>query len=401
MAKFDVRELNYITCGKKQNTFNIGYCYTDDGHIAENIKDRPILSTLCTTTLFGDIGEYSTMSQKFNSNKCSFYDIDNKMIIHNLYDYSKSLLKTTAKKFSSDLVRTDNIDMFLPPLSSDFINFCQFDGYAYGLTEMTDKCPVILSTIFNNLGNFDITYHYNLTNDNIGTFLYPKPNEVMTSFNEMSSYDDLILNAGELSNSTISTIFNVKRDLLNIMHNYIVELPESKIVNEYWKGYIQCDMMIGKNHLDYSYTMNMDDLHNLNECREYCNINVCGDQLYMTYRDNIDYKASIEEAVSEGISTDEYDSTIYKVKMTPHRRPYGYQHIEVINSWNRWDGSSNAKHKSSMFSLRLIDTGLNESTINEEAKLKLRENIQKNVRSIIENITPANCQLFNIYFEGK
>ena len=62
MAKFDIHELNYITCGKKQNTFNITYCYTDDGHIAASMPKRPILSTLQTTTLFGDIGEYSTMA---------------------------------------------------------------------------------------------------------------------------------------------------------------------------------------------------------------------------------------------------------------------------------------------------------------------------------------------------
>ena len=92
----------------------------------------------------------------------------------------------------------------------------------------------------------------------------------------MSSYDDVILNSMDLSNFAISTIFNVKRNLKNVQHNYIVEIPEGRINNEYTKGYIQCDMMVGKNHLDYSYTMNTDELYNLSLCREYCNINVCG-----------------------------------------------------------------------------------------------------------------------------
>ena len=405
MAKFDVRELNYITCGKKQNTFNIGYSYTDDGHIGDDIQNRPILSTLRTTTFFGDIGEYSTMSQKFNSNKCSFYDIDNKMIVHNLYDTTKSLLKTTAKKYSSNLLaKRENIDMFAPPMSSDFINICQFENYAYGLTKMTNKAPVILSVVMNNRSNFDFTYHCSLSNDTIGTFLCPKPEEVWSTFNHITSYDELILNAGqELSNTIISTIFNVKRDLKNIQHNYVIEIPESKMYNEYYKGYIQCDMMVAKNHLDYSYSMNMDEMFNLSSCREYCDINVCGNQLYMTYRDNLDYKSDAYGGVTY-VDVDEdtgYDKSISVYNMTPVRKPYGYQHVEVIYSWNRWDGSANAGHKSSMFSLRLIDTGLNESTIDEEAKMKLRENIQKNVRAIIESITPANCQLFDIYFEGK
>lgn len=408
MAKFDVRELNYITCGKKQNTFNIGYSYTDDGHIGEDIRDRPTLSTLRTTTLFGDIGEYSTMSQKFNSNKCSFYDIDNKMIIHNLYDVSKSLLKTTAKKYSSNLLaKSENIEMFVPPLKSDFINICQFENYAYGLTKMTNKAPVILSVIMNNKSNFDLTYHCSLSNDIIGTFLCPKPDEVQGMFRNISSYDELVLNAGsELSDAVISTIFNVKRDLKNVLHNYVIEIPEGKIYNEYYNGYIQCDMMVAKNHLNYAYSMDMDEFFNLSNCREYCNINVCGQQLYMTYRDNLDYESDYLDQYSGikyiGAGEDVgYDKSISSYNMNAIRKPYGYQHVEVIYSWNRWDGSANAGHKSSMFSLKLIDTGLNESTIDEEAKIKLRENIQKNVRAIIESITPANCQLFDIYFEGK
>ena len=44
----------------------------------------------------------------------------------------------------------------------------------------------------------------------------------------------------------------------------------------------------------------------------------------------------------------------------------------MIDSWNRFDGTANSGHKSSMFSLRLVDTGLNESSIPEDAKLKLR-----------------------------
>ncbi|MBP5785442.1 MAG: hypothetical protein J6W16_07675, partial [Methanobrevibacter sp.] len=140
----------------------------------------------------------------------------------------------------------------------------------------------------------------------------------------------------------------------------------------------QGDMMVAKNHLNYSYTMDMDEMLTLSGCREYCNIDVCGDQLYLTYRDNINYKSDYINGITYvdvGSSNETYDPTVNVINMTKERQPYGYQHVEVVNSWNKWDGSANAGHKSSMFSLRLIDTGLNESTINEEAKMKLRENI--------------------------
>jgi hypothetical protein len=54
-----------------------------------------------------------------------------------------------------------------------------------------------------------------------------------------------------------------------------------------------------------------------------------------------------------------------------------------------------------MFSIRLVDTGLNESTIPDEAKKKLRENVEHNVRQIIDNLIPAHTQLFKVYFDGK
>ena len=151
-------------------------------------------------------------------------------------------------------------------------------------------------------------------------------------------------------------------------------------------------MAVAKNHLDNTYSMNVDSSFNLSNCREYCNIDVCGDQLYMTYRDNIDYKClSVGDAISVGLSGSPKEILPLDMEMVENRKPYGYQHIEVVHSWNRFDNSIAGGHKSSMFSLKLIDTGLNESTINEQAKQKLRQNVQKNVRSLIESLTPANC----------
>ena len=61
MAKFDIRDFNYITCGKTQNTFNVSYAYTDDGMIRTTAKPAS-LSALRTSTFFGNIGKYDSMS---------------------------------------------------------------------------------------------------------------------------------------------------------------------------------------------------------------------------------------------------------------------------------------------------------------------------------------------------
>ena len=107
------------------------------------------------------------------------YDIDNKIIIHNLYELPKSKLKTTAVKHSSISVSTEKIDMYVPHISDDFIHVVQFENYAYGLTKMMLDDPIVLSVVMNNNSNFDITYHYALSSGYQLTFTYPKPNEVL------------------------------------------------------------------------------------------------------------------------------------------------------------------------------------------------------------------------------
>jgi len=51
--------------------------------------------------------------------------------------------------------------------------------------------------------------------------------------NTVSSYDEAVLNSYDLSDYTIQTIFNVKRNLKHVYHNYILEIPEGKMYNKY------------------------------------------------------------------------------------------------------------------------------------------------------------------------
>lgn len=395
MAKFDIYELNYITAGKTQNTFNVTYCYTNDGMIRARNKPAE-LSVARTNTFFGDIGEYETMSDRYNSNKESFYDITHGIIVHNLYNINKTKIKTTAKKYSSSLTSTEYQDIYIPYISSDFIHLCQFKSNAYGLTHEHKNNLQMPYINMNNASKFDTTYHSVISSDEIHTFLYPRPQELNSS---CSSYTGVVDIAGELSNCAISTIFQLGRDLRGIQYNYIVELPENSKHIDYTKGYILGDAIATKNHLNYQYSISADSDYNLSGCREYCNIDVCGNQLYLTYRDNVDYSVGSISNVTYFDGTSKLSVNAYQMEKI--RKNYNYQHVEVIDSINKFDGDANGGHKSSMFSIRLFDTGLNEATIPETAKQKLRQNVINNVRTLVENIIPANTQLFNIYFDGK
>ena len=397
MAKFDICEFNYITSGKKQNTFNFAYSYTDDGMIKNEASKPAGMSAIITQTFFGDVGEYETMSQRYNTNKASMYDIDNKRIIHNLYDLSKTQLKTTSNKAS--YISNEKIDIYVPQISNDFLNLVQFKNYAFGLTRSTTDEPIMLNTIYDELSKFETSYCYQLSNAQQQTILYPKPTELSIYDNSLrnksyDTYTEWIDNNPSLSNIILSSIFNIRRVLIGIQYNRLIEIPEDVEYNDYSKGYIQCDQLVMKNHLDYTYTLST-NINTLSGCREYCNVNVCGNQLYTTYRDNINYS-------SGNIPSHTYSKEkviVHYRKMVP--QPYSYQKVEVINSWNKFDNSKVEGHKSSMFSISLIDTGLNSSSINENAKQKLRQTIMNSVRSIVDAIAPANTQLFKIYFEGK
>jgi len=109
------------------------------------------------------------------------YDINNKVIIHNLYELPKSKLKTTAVKHSSISVSTEKIDMYVPHISDDFINLVQFENYAYGLTKIMPDDPIVLSAVMNHKSNFDTTYHYALSSGTQLTFTHPQPDEVVGS----------------------------------------------------------------------------------------------------------------------------------------------------------------------------------------------------------------------------
>lgn len=399
MAKFDIREFNYITSGKAQNTFNVSFCYTDDGMIQDVVSKPPELSILYTKTFFGDIGEYPTMSQKNASNKLSFYDKDHKVIVHNLYEVSKTKLKTTSTK-STPLKygTTEKLDIFCPQISNDFVNVVQFSNYAYGLTKSTLAQPMMLNVQMNNTTTFDSTYHYVISSNHDLMFASPRPNEICSN---TSTYTEIIDANPTLSNYLLSTAFRPKIDIQGVLHNYIVEIPEGGEYNDYMAGHIQADLVLAKNHLNNLYTMSADVDRQLSGCREYCNIGVCGGQLYMTYIDNINYQRVGTPVEYDSVDANGTHMALSTINVEKVETPYTYQHIEVVDAWNRYDGSTAAKHKSSMFSLRLIDTGLNSSTITDAVKIKLRQNIMNNIRNVIDKIVPANTQLFNIYFEGK
>jgi hypothetical protein len=65
--------------------------------------------------------------------------------------------------------------------------------------------------------------------------------------------------------------------------------------------------------------------------------------------------------------------------------------------------SSTARHKSNLFSVKMKNTGLDESAQmssgeDAETAAKLRKDIVNGIKAIVDNVVPANTQLFEAQF---
>lgn len=385
-----------MTCGTKQNSFNITYAYTDDNHI---MTTKPkSLSVVHTNTFFGDVGTSESMSQKRATNKSAFYDINNKIIIHNLYNLNKVKLQDSDYKYNS----SKHVDMYVPYMPNDFINCCQVKNYAYALSRELSTQPMTKTISFDQTP--ECQYRYALSSQDIHTYLYNALADLSTE-EQMSSYNMYISanvsSESSLSNYYLSSIFDIKRVLSVLDYNYFIEFPNSTIQNTYSNGEIKCNFAVTKNPYDINYNMNIESSYNVIDSRQYCGIDYCGGLLYLRFRDNVKYTV-----LSSAIEQEKDKFAADKVKLTVTKEQpqtsYTYQHIEVIKSFDRFDASdASTGHKSTLFSVQLNDIGLNKSTIDETVKAKLRRTITNNIQKIAEKICPAHTQLFNVYFEGK
>ena len=139
----------------------------------------------------------------------------------------------------------------------------------------------------------------------------------------------------------------------------------------------------------------------LKNAREYIEINSCPGadmhrDVYLKFYDDRRYsgwdiqKQGGDEAVT--LSAEYEDS---------NGRKYPYQKIEFFYPST---SSSMCKHKSTLFSVRISDSGLGKVSESDSQQVKdiianIKMDIENSVRKIAENVSPANTELFKVYFQ--
>lgn len=211
---------------------------------------------------------------------------------------------------------------------------------------------------------------------------------------------------------TAASAFIPYRSFNGINRQFLLDMPvdndfsQNSITSDYDSGEIYYRrMMTAKSLYGSQYSMEMPSEWKLSSARTYCGIGTCAGRTYLKYWDDVDYNVVstdrdyLTECTAE--SANSYDGSQYS-DMKP------YQKIEYLYPT---DYSSSAKHKSNMFSIEILSTGIGSMEERELAVLEdldatdadrsaaadalrkldiLKRDITAAVREIVRNITPAN-----------
>lgn len=226
--------------------------------------------------------------------------------------------------------------------------------------------------------------------------------------------------ADSLSASTSNTYFmkselsNAKAgiyaisSLVGVQYNTIYEIPN--IAQDYDKGEIIANTFKTKNQFDgYTWSMSKVDNNMLSNARQYLGIYSCGNQIWLKWKDNVQYSSANDENI---ISSDIYKQHI--VSASAATPTVQYPQIEVIDAINR--GIQEPGHKSSLYTLKLktrllekfagkkVVDALHDNTKKQLFSKTFKENmkaeLQNCIRKIAEKIVPADCQLFSVTIDG-
>lgn len=396
MANICIRTLNYIASGKFQKYIDLDIGYTPESwHITELVPEEDktfgigeanvqikLTPDPCDDVLYTqfkkatyirnsvyatsiEANPYGYNDTKDNKNNLfSLFNTKNDIIVHNLYDIKDICIRSDIKNNDT------NFEIYAPDISSNVIGIAQFKNFTYCLTDGMKTTPSYVTT--NLIENRDKTkgnirstdYVKNITNQPIYTYLY----QLSSQFSP-----------------DISSNYNIYNMIDGIEYNYIIELQNNHQYNDFENGEVNGDVFTTKNAYDALYSMNMKSLTNINNCRQYVGLGICGDQVFLKYVDDVNY---IGNKTSNKIIVD-------KIKKTK----YAFEKVETIDSINRFDDVS--KHRSNMFSLKIHNLGLDELDVSDKMsalKKQIKMDIDNNIEDLVKNVCPIHTQLFNVEY---
>ena len=375
-------------------------------------------------------------------------DNDYHAMVNTLFDASRMIYQThVATGVITDRNKqrrlNDYFHMFTPRLSSELVGVVQTKATAaYALTEPTTLEPYQMATTLRLDRNYRLSndsgkmrWNFLLSSGQVDTFGYTplsdlRCNSIDTGEDDYdpndekyrpSSYWEWLTSFGELSANRIPDLFDVKFNLSGMSRNYLLDmdLTDNRYV-DFNDGVAAGYPMFTKNPWNAEYSSESLRDHdtkegpaNLDNTRRYTGIGQVGGRVFLKYYDETKVEPDSDPdnpvRVSCVISADaagvdlqeipvrEVDTTDRSDVAEPERT---YQNVEVVEAMNR--GVNSSKHKSNLYRIRILDTGLYEDLNDcgsEQLLATIRADIQNSVRRIAERLQPAHTQLFDVEIE--
>ena len=327
---------------------------------------------------------------------------------YGLYDIRDVSLKKLGIKEQTNLNLHDtdqHHDIYAPSMAKMPVGFCQttmqndFQNDALVLTQPTSKKPYYLySSLLDARSEISSQLDYTMQLDSraLKTYVF-----------------------GKNGNPTGNPLVNFN----DITYSYIVDIPVSEksglpgasVHGEYDDGVAYFRrLMTTKSAFNSLYSMQMSAANEIDHCRDYVEINVCGGKPYLKYYDNLKYvgdrdSESVEEAQALVDLETQKSNTEDGLTTSFEKKPF--QKIEYIYPI---DYKSSARHKSNLYSIVVSDTGIEQmqnmvDTQNQDnadvqsaasALKRLKFEITTAIRDIARDVAPANTQLFDVKFES-
>lgn len=337
-----------------------------------------------------------------------------------IYGDNKTSLLNNPVVFSQDVVSNYNVSVSGDsPVKAQLTNYWPISAFSLSSTAVGNMIfenitTAALSTISHR------TFAVGLTNEISNT-----PYRMTVYDHETSSYIETSAQKDDhyiAIYSPVSSIIDINdfvpyAVLGPIKNNYIVEFPlqDSKFHPCTKMGIIYANIFHTKNmynqvfdtdttlQTDYSTGISAGVIDN---CRVYKSVNENNNNVFLVYTFGQKYSSDVyvSAATTYNNPYNRHVITEYPVTATTYTPPHAasnYEFVERIKGLGAWEGGLENKHKSNIFSLKIVNSNLNDSITNTTTRAEIQNSINTVLRRLIAEFIPAHTELFNIYWEGR
>lgn len=321
----------------------------------------------------------------------------------------KSQAKKTALNYSipgdlipkaSSLEANWNVDMYIC-FDEYPIDFCQCNNGGFLMTQPTTMLPYMMHVQYPSSRAIEHLHNFSLAQDQITTKLYAQPSDISKG---TTTYKQALSAHGQWYNTQDHALelFDLSStDVTGISYSYIVGIDQSYAQNGgdnptiYSNGDIYGSIEMTKSMYDPLYTMQMKagNNHKIYQCRTYCGVQNSQNKLLLKYYDDVDY-TFIRKPGTTAAAKSNHQVAPDGTKLWPYQKVEYFQPCKM---------SVQAKHKSNLFSIKVKDSGLDDtamrtSGVTQELADQIKRDLFNGMKALADSIAPANTQLFKAYY---